>query len=245
MTKFLALATVAFLTVLPVAGQAAAYQEAAVTDGGSVSGRVSFSGTDPAPVVFEISRNTEVCGDGIREIDFVRVTGGALNDVVVYLDKVEAGKPFPAELSAAGLDQEGCEFKPFLGVMRNGSNLAATNSDPLLHNVHAYELLGRAKKTVFNVNQPDPGSLAKKINLRRGVAMKIECDAHEFMHSFVFVARNPYFAVVGEDGSYTIDRVPPGRYTVKAWHGTLKEQKASVEVAANGSVTVDFAFRGR
>ena len=245
MNKCLPLLAAAGLVALPFTSHAAAYQEGDVADGGSITGKVTFSGKDPAPKVFKISKNTDVCGTGNREIDFVRVTGGALNDVVVYLDKVKAGKPFPADLAGVELDQEGCEFKPFLGVMRNENKIAAINSDPVLHNIHTYEILGRAKKTVFNISQPDPGTITKEIKFKRGVAMKVECDAHDFMHSFVFVARNPYLAVVGEDGTFTIDNVPPGKYTIKAWHGSLKDQKATVEVAANGSATVDFEFKGK
>ncbi len=73
--------------------------------------------------------------------------------------------------------------------------------------------------------------------------MKIECDAHDFMHGYVFVANNPYFAVVKEDGSFSIDNVPPGKYTIKAWHGMLKNQKGTIEVSAGGSATIDFTFK--
>jgi len=163
--------------------------------------------------------------------------------VVVYLDKVKEGKAFPAELSTSHIDQKGCEFKPFLQVMRNGTELAAVNDDPVLHNIHTYEILGRAKKTVFNVSQAKPGTIKKKVTLKRGDALKVECDAHDFMHGFVFAAKNPYFAVVGDDGSFTIDNIPPGKYTIKAWHGTLKNQKSKVEVSAGGSTTVNFEFK--
>jgi hypothetical protein len=215
----------------------------AVSDGGTVTGKVTFSGKDEAPKVFKISKDNDVCGTGEREIDYVRVVNGALLDTVVYLDKVKEGKAFPAELTKATLDQKGCEFKPFLQVMQNGTNIAAVNSDPVLHNIHTYEILGRAKKTVFNVSQPKPNTVTKMVKLKRGSAMKVECDAHDFMHGFVFVARNPYAAIVQDDGSFTIDNVPPGKYTVKGWHGTLKGPKDKVEVVAGGSATVDLEFK--
>jgi hypothetical protein len=63
------------------------------------------------------------------------------------------------------------------------------------------------------------------------------------MHSFVFVAKNPYYAVVDNSGHFSIDNVPPGKYTIKAWHGKLKEQKGKVTVSANGTVTFDFDFK--
>jgi len=71
----------------------------------------------------------------------------------------------------------------------------------------------------------------------------VECDAHDFMHGFVFVAKTPYFAKVAEDGSFKIDNVPPGKYTAKVWHGTLKGDKAKVEVAAGGTATVNFNIK--
>jgi hypothetical protein len=129
--------------------------------------------------------------------------------------------------------------------MHNDNSFVATNSDAVSHNIHTYEILWRAKKTVFNISQPDKGEVTKTIKLKRGTAMKVECDQHDFMHGFVFVAKNPYYAMVAEDGTYSIDGVPAGEYKIKAWHGTLKEQKGSVEVTAGGSASVDFEFKAK
>lgn len=243
MKKLLVSLGIAGLCALPLSSQAAAYKEGSVSNGGTITGKVAFAGKDKAPKTYKISKDNDVCGTGSREIDYVRVKDGNLMDTVVYLTKVKEGKPFPAELSNAKLDQKGCEFKPFLQVMKNATKIAAVNQDPILHNIHTYEIIGRTKKTVFNVSQPEPNTVTKTVKLKRGVAMKVECDAHDFMHGFVFVAKNPYFAKVAEDGTYSITDVPAGKYTVKAWHGTLKEQKAKVEVGAGGSVTADFTFK--
>ena len=243
MKKLLVALSVAGLCTLPVAGQAAKYKEIDVSNGGTISGSVKFSGKDKPPKVYKISKDNDVCGTGERKIDFVRVSGGMLMDSVVYLEKVKEGKGFPAELSSATLDQKGCEFKPFLQVMKNTTKISAVNADPVLHNIHTYEIIGRTKKTVFNVSQPKPGTVMKTVKLKRGAAMKVECDAHDFMHGFVFVAKNPYFAKVAEDGSYKIDNVPPGKYTIKVWHGTLKGDKAKVEVAAGGTASADFNIK--
>ena len=133
-----------------------------------------------------------------------------------------------------------------MSVMTNGSMFEATNSDPVLHNIHTYEIMGRAKKTVMNVSQPKQGATTKKkVKLKRGAGMKLECDAHDFMHGFVFVAKNPYYAVVAEDGTYTISDIPAGKYKVKAWHGTLGEKKDKATISAGGTATVDFTFKGK
>jgi len=233
--------TLVALFGLSATASAAGYKVEAVTNGGSVSGKVTFTGKDPAPQVYTISKNTDVCGK-TQEIDFIKVNNGALTDVVVYLDKVKSGKPF--KVAEGNVDQKKCRFEPFFSVMANKKNLVVKNSDSVAHNIHGYELMGSKKRTAFNVNQPDKDSvLKKKVKLRRGTAMKIECDQHDFMHGFVFVAKSPYYAVVGADGSFTIDNIPPGKYTIKSWHGTLGEQKTTVEVTAGGKASIDFAYK--
>ena len=220
------------------------YKVVEVKDGGTIIGKVSFSGDDPAPKVYAITKDPDTCGTGDREVDFVKVKDGGLGDAVVYLDKVKKGKAFD-DKADGGVNQKGCAFDPFIQVMHNKGKFTATNSDPVSHNIHTYEIMGRAKKTVFNISQPDKGKVTKKIKLKRGVAMKIECDQHDFMQGFAFVAKNPYYALVAEDGTYKIDNVPAGKYKIKAWHGTLGTKKGKVEVTAGGAATANFEFKGR
>ncbi len=233
-------------TSLPFVAGAAAYKVVDVSNGGSVSGKVSFSGKDPAPKNFLITKDSEACGDGERLIDFVKVNNGALQDAVVYLYKVKSGKEFSAEINNSSINQKRCEFNPFMGVMKNGDKLNVKNSDPVLHNIHTYEIIGKAKKTVFNISQPpELKEINKQVKLKRGTVMKLECDAHDFMHGFTFVAKHPYFAVVKTDGSFNIDNIPPGDYTIKAWHGTLGEKKGKVKISASGKANIDFEFKGK
>ncbi len=236
----IALATAATLT-LPVM---AAYKVVDVANGGSITGKVNFTGKDKAPQIYKVLKDTDTCGTANREIDYVDVKDGVLRNVVVYLEKVKSGKKFdPIDVK---IDQKSCAFIPFMSIMTNGAIFEAKNSDPVLHNIHTYEIMGRAKKTVMNVSQPKQNSVTKKkVKLKRGAGMKIECDAHDFMHGFVFVAKNPYYALVAEDGTYTISDIPAGKYKVKAWHGTLGEQKGKANVAAGGTETVDFTFKGK
>ena len=222
---------------------AAAYKVIDVSDGGSISGKVSFSGQAPAPVTYKIAKDNDVCGTGNRSVNFVRVNNGGLADVVVYLDKVKQGKAFDDSQKDAKILQKGCEFQPFIQIMQNDNNAAIINEDPVLHNIHTYEIIGKAKKTVMNISQPDKGTINKKVKLKRGVAMKIECDAHDFMHGFVYVAKSPYYARVAEDGTYTIDNIPAGSYKVMAFHGTLGTQKGKAAVTASATQTVDFGFK--
>ncbi|MCF6280842.1 MAG: carboxypeptidase regulatory-like domain-containing protein [Candidatus Polarisedimenticolaceae bacterium] len=243
MKKLLISTTIAGLCAMPLIGQAAAYKEVSVSNGGNITGTVAYSGKAKKPKLYSVTKDNDICGTEARKIEYVRVNNGKLMDSVVYLEKIKEGKAFPAGFGDTTVVQEACAFTPFLGVMKNKHKINAINKDPILHNIHTYEIMGRVKKTVFNISQPDQNTISKTVKLKKGAAMKVECDAHDFMHGFVFVAKNPYFAVVAEDGSYTIDNVPAGKYKIKAWHGTLKDQKGKVEVAAGGSTTVDFNFK--
>jgi len=246
MKKLLITTTIASLCAMPLLGQAATYKEVSVSNGGTITGSVKFTGKkDAPPKPYSVLKNNEVCGTEKRHIDFMRVKDGHLLDTVVYLVKIKEGKPFPPNIGNGTVVQEGCEFSPFLGVMRNKTKLSAINKDPVLHNIHTYEILSpRTKKGNINVSQPDQNTITKTIKLKKGTAMKVECDAHDFMHAYIFVAKNPYFAIVKEDGSYSIDNIPAGKYTVKAWHNSsMKWPKSKVVVTSGGTTTIDLTFK--
>lgn len=235
---------VAVLLGMAGSANAAKYKEIEVTDGGSIVGSVSAGGAAAESKSYTISKDPDICGEGTREVNFVRVNDGMLQDAVVFLEKVKEGKAFPEELATLVLKQEKCEFSPALGVISNGGSLTAINSDHTLHNIHVYELIGKARRTVMNVSQPNAGDeVTKEIKLRKGNGMKVECDAHDFMHSFVYVAKNPYFSVVDENGAFSIGDIPAGTYKISVWHGLLGEiEGGEVEVSASGEVTFDLSY---
>lgn len=230
------------LLVIPSA--AAAYEVAPVTDGGSVGGRVFFKGAAPPPKRMLIAKNKEVCGEGHREIIEVAVKNGALENAVVIIDGIAKGKAWAAAQQKPLLDQKGCVFTPPMMVVPKGGDLDILNSDPVLHNIHTYEIIGSARRTLFNFGQPNQGQrLTKPINVRRGEWVKVECDAHDFMHAWMFAASSPYVAVTREDGSFAIADVPPGKYKVRALHPVLGEKEGEVTVPAKGRAEVTFDFQ--
>ncbi|OIP08528.1 MAG: hypothetical protein AUK49_10880 [Betaproteobacteria bacterium CG2_30_68_42] len=217
---------------------ALAYEAGAVSGAGKVTGKVSFKGA-PVSKKLPITKNNEVCGTGEREIVEVDARGGALAGAVVYVAKIEKGKAW-GTLDAPVLNQQGCRFAPAALVVKKGGEVTVRNSDPVLHNIHAYEIIGAVRRTMFNVGQPDKGDMKQPIKVRRGNVIKIECDAHDFMHAWAFAAENPYAAVTKEDGSFAIDGLPDGTYEVKAWHPVLGEK--SMQVTVKGATTASFEF---
>lgn len=230
---------------LATAAPAKGYKEVDVTNGGSFVGTVIAGAAEADTRNYTISKDPEICGAGSREVPFVQINdAGMLMNAVVFLADIEEGKAMPADLMALTISQDKCEFSPALGVMANTGELTAINNDGTLHNIHTYEQIGKARKTVLNVSQPNQGDvLTKEIKLRRGNGMKIECDAHDFMHSFVYVAKTPYFSVVDENGAFSITDIPAGEYKVMTWHGFLGEQKiGSVTIEAGGEVTMELSY---
>jgi hypothetical protein len=235
------------------AAKRAKYTEADVTDGGSVSGKVSFEGAVPSDAIekIKITKNVDVCGEGEREVAWVDVKDGALRGVFVFIAKIKSGKKWPKpEFGTYLVNQKGCRFRPWAQVVRPGPIIIRNSDAGVLHNINARELIGVekgrvVKKTLFNFGQPDPGDIKDKIKPRRSSYIGINCEAHNFMFGYILAPAHPYAVVVGDDGSFSIDNLPPGKYTLKAWHPTFGVKKAKITVGAKGAVEANFAFTAK
>ncbi len=249
----------ALLLALPMSSHAAKYKTMEVTDGGSISGKLSFEGALPADAIEKIgiTKNPEVCdkdpnNPGYREVIWIDVDKGALRGAFVYLNKVKQGKKWGAPKGGNYLvDQKGCRFRPWAQVVKPG-NLVIRNSDNgVLHNINTRELIGVEKKrkpikrTMFNFGQPDPGDIEQELKPRRSPHIAVNCEAHNFMFGFMMAPKHPYAVVVQEDGSYAIDNIPAGKYTLMAWHPRLGVQKTKITVPAKGAVENNFVFSAK
>ncbi|MGQ0685473.1 carboxypeptidase regulatory-like domain-containing protein [Bradyrhizobium sp.] len=232
---------IAVLGTVAALSTAHAYEVTAVSDGGELVGKVTFKGTVPEPRKMAVAKDPSVCGAGIREIVEVAVKDGALQNVVVYVAKVDKGKAW-SDPAKPVLNQQGCRFAPEVLLVKKEEDLTIRNSDPVLHNIHTYEIIGNVRRTMFNVGQPDKGDIRQPVKLRRASIIKIECDAHDFMHGWAFAIENPYADVSKADGSFKIDALPPGDYEVKAWHPVLGERSTKISVKPGAPASVAFEF---
>ena len=235
-------------------GQAARkYKEIAVANGGTISGKLSFKGALPKDAVenIRITKDPEVCGTGDRKVVWVDVKDGALRGAFVFIDKIKAGKKWSKPKGGVYMiNQQGCRFRPWAQVVRPGEITIRNNDKGVLHNINTRELIGVErgrviKRTMFNFGQPKPGDIKEKLKPRRSPYIAINCEAHNFMFGFLLAPAHPYAAVVGADGSFTIGDVPPGKYTLKAWHPRFGVKKVKITVAAGGKVTQDFSFSAK
>jgi len=246
------------------------YAEAPVGEGGTLTGRVTFKGTPPAPKTFAFAKfpNTEFCGKtdsddhGNRVVREVNVgEDNALRDVVVYFEKVETGKPF--KFDGTDVKAEGCKFlvqggpSTLTGVVMKKKeirvlNMDADPTDPkaatgVLHNPHSYEVSGASRATIFNLPLAEKGQMVKKpvILRKKDSTFFVECDQHNYMQVHFQPIENPYYAIVGEDGTYSIGDIPPGTYEVYAWHPTLGKQETNVTIQAKSHTKANFSFAAK
>jgi len=158
-----------------------------------------------------------------------------LADVVVYIEKVQG--QFQATGTPVAVDQVKRTYIPHVSAVVVGTEIEFLNSDNEMHNVHA-----RQNQTqLFNVGIL-PQRKARRILKGEGVVTLL-CDIHPEMSAYILVLQNPYFARPDEKGNYTIGSVPPGTYTLRAWHEKLKAQTMEIKVTEGGKVTADFELK--
>ena len=244
-----------------------AYEEISVTDGGSVTGTVTLIGGKPTPKGYNLITFPDpvYCGristgTGWRILDEFSVTSGSgLKDVVVLLTDATKGKPFQFE--PLTIEARDCRFLPFVTVVRDGSEVVVMNMDPVMHDIQAYETSQLGPRVLFNTPLPmNPhhkrfvtaeshehlaGQPVKEsIHMTKGRRIFVmQCGFHAYMESWGLAVDNPYYSVTSDGGTFTLTDVPPGEYTLMAWHpglGTMLQKK--VMVTEKGVSMVDFAF---
>jgi hypothetical protein len=243
---------------------------AGTAEGGTLSGRVTFEGVPPPPKKFAFAKfpNPGFCskfdsdGQGNRVVQQVNVgEDRALKDVVIAIQDVPMDKPF--EFAGTKVNVDGCRLlvqggpSTLVGVVVRKNeivieNMDADPNDPkaamgVLHNTHSYEVAGASRTTIFNLPLPEKGqSIKKPVILRNpGSIFMLEGDQHKYEQAFFLPVENPYYAIVQDDGTFTIRDIPPGTYTVLAWHPVLGKQEATVTIPANGQARADFSFTAK
>lgn len=208
----------------------------------AVTVSVSFEGAAPTPVMMRLDGDPKCVaenGAGERADESILLgTGASLQNVFVYVKDGLTGHAFPIPTEPVVLDQDKCRYAPRVLGVRVGQPLAIRNSDPLLHNIRAEAKINQP----FNMSTPIEGVSFNRVFATREVMVDIKCDVHAWMRAYVGVLEHPYFGTTGPDGRVALNNLPPGTYTIEAWHEQLGVKTQQVTVGAKESKDVSFTF---
>lgn len=235
----LATVVVGFLASSLAIGSGAAYAA------GTITGTVKYEGRVPNPQPLKMDADP-VCAAKHStpvkpELMVVGPGNGFANIFVRVKSGLPAGKTYPAPASPVVMDQNGCIYKPHVMGIQVGQKFKILNSDGVLHNVHSLS------KTNAPFNRAMPGNVKEaEFSFTKTESFKVKCDVHPWMGAFVHVLDNPFYAVTGADGKFSIKGLPPGTYEIEAWHEFEKFPPQTVKVTIAGDETkpADFTFKG-
>ena len=213
-----------------------AHPAGAVEGGGSITGTIRYDGVPPKPVQLEISKDRDACGvHALSDQALLVGPDGGIANVVVT---IPGRKGAPPKLEpVVRFEQKGCEYTPHVAVFPAGSTVEVINSDGILHNIHTESLANPA------LDMAQPGfKKTIRIRIAKPEAIKVTCDAHNWMEGWWYVASNSYYAITDVHGHYTMNNVPPGTYDLQVWQEKLGVKLRQVTVKPGASTVADFTL---
>jgi len=211
---------------------------------GSISGTIRYTGKTLPQKKIDMSGDpacVEAHHGRALDESLVVSPNGSLANVFIYVKAGLEGKKFETPSTPVVIDQNGCWFKPRVFGIQTNQILQVKNSDPVTHNIHPMAQINRE----WNHSQgAGDAPLARKF-IQPEVMIRVKCNIHSWMHAYIGVLDNPYFAVSKEDGSYTLPNLPPGTYTIEAWQENLGTLERQITVAPHSNTPVNLTFKGK
>ena len=210
---------------------------------GSISGSLKYTGKRPTPKLIDMSQDPScVSAHKGKAYDESLVVDrkGDLGNAFVYVKRGLEGKTFEVPPTPVVIDQAGCWFRPRVLGLMVGQDLKVINSDPVTHNIHPMAVVNREWNHSQGAGDPP---LDRKFT-KTEIMIPVKCNIHAWMHAYIGVVDNPYFAVTKDDGTFKIENLPPGTYTLGVWHEKLGTQEQQITVSAKADTPVSFTFKG-
>ena len=237
MRKTFVVSALALATAAGMAGRATAYEAIAVTDGGTLSGTVTYEGTPPAPTKIEVTKDPEVCGKEKMAPNLVIGQGNGIANVVVTVQATKGKKAEPPATNPV-FDQKTCEFHPHVLAFPAGSTIDVLNSDGILHNIHTTSTVNPSQ------NQAQPKFKPKiQLKVEKPETIAVKCDVHGWMAGYWISTEHPYVAVTDANGTFKIADLPPGDYQVELWQEKLGKKTVPASVKAKEETKVAWTMK--
>jgi len=239
-------ATAALAVLLACGGGERAVEQRAVTPldrttTGTITGTVLFEGAVPPMGTLPVRSEPACAGEGPVSAGDALVHDGKVENVFVYVKDGLAGRVFAVPTEPVTIDQKGCVYHPHVAGAQVDQPVTFVNSDPVLHNVHGTP----DDSSPWNFGMGVQGSRRSVKVAKPDVMVDVRCDVHPWMHAFIGVVDHPYFAVTGADGRFRFPDVPPGDYTLAAWHERFGTRETKVTVAPHDTKDVSFTFTAK
>ena len=206
----------------------------------TVRGEVKFEGRMPKAAPINMAADP-ICAKQhptpVLTQDVVADAKGGLQNVVVFIADGLGDRTFDAPSQPAVIQQKGCMYQPHVLAMQANQKLDVVNSDSTTHNIHPMPKNNRE----WNKSQP-PRVPIEESFAREEVAILVKCNVHPWMRGYIAVFKHPYFVVTAKDGGFALSNLPPGTYTIEAWHETLGTATQKITVGANETKAIDFVF---
>jgi plastocyanin len=206
---------------------------------GAITGTVTLQGTPPRNPTINMSSDPYCMKRGTAPTSVFAVSDSGLENVFIYVKDGLGPMKFPVPSTPVVLDQKGCSYTPRVFGIQVGQSLDIVNSDETLHNVHAIPTANRE----FNRGQSLQGMKFTTTFTAPEVMLPFKCDVHKWMNAWVGVLEHPFYAVSGKAGAFSLSGLPPGTYTIEAWHEKLGTQTQQVTIGAKESKPISFVFK--
>jgi len=207
---------------------------------GVITGTITFDGPAPAPRPLQMDSDPKcVALPGAVSERLVVGADKGLQHVFVWVKDGLGARTYAVPTTPVMLDQKGCQYLPHVFGAQVGQIIKVANSDAALHNVHAVP----KTNPEFNFSQPANVPPVDRVFNVPEIGIPLKCDVHGWMNAYANIVPHPFFAVTGADGKFEIKGLPPGTYTVEAWHETLGTQTMTVTVDGTTPATANAVFK--
>ena len=208
---------------------------------GAISGKVAYVGTPAKQLPIDMSKEPSCAKQYVapaRSETVVTGPNNTLNNVVVYISAGVPDEAAPAQ--AVTFTQQGCRYMPHVLAFQVNQELRVVNSDQTSHNIHPMATLNRE----WNKSQP-AGAPPNSAKFDKAEFIPVKCNIHPWMHGAFAVLKNSHYSVSHDDGSFSLPDLPPGKYTVTAWHESYGDQSQEITITGSEIKSVDFVFKAK